>query len=77
MSMQNLNEGLLSQSFRAATMSNNGVIHGKGRGPLTASTGFDQGNRTTGDSSFCQGVPISERHRVYFGMSNKPTDFRM
>ena len=75
--MQNLNEGLLSHSFRASTLSNTGAKYGNGRAPLTASTGFDQGNRNAGDSSFCQGVPISERHRVYFGMSNKPTDFRM
>lgn len=73
--MQNLNEGLISNLLRDTLKHNN--YFNPGRLPNTSNTsGFDSANRNMGATSYPMGVPSQERHRIYFGMSTKPTDFR-
>ncbi len=75
--MQNLNEGLLSQLLTQTLKSNNYFNTGRQQNIENPTSGFDAGSRALGDTSYPMGVPTSQRHREYFGMSMKPTSFRM
>lgn len=75
--MQNLNEGLVSQLLMQTLKANNYFNTGRQPNIDNTTSGFDAGSSVLGKTSYPVGVPTSERHRVYFGMSMKPTPFRM
>ena len=71
----NLNEGFLGQKMREVFNDN---YFNPGRQPsgFLPPSGFDIGNSQKGATSYSTGVPVSERHRQFFGMGNRPYTIR-
>jgi hypothetical protein len=72
----NLNEGFLGQKMREVLNSENYFNSGRQPSGFNPSSGFDMGNSQKGDTSYSTGVPVSERHRQFFGMGNRPYTIR-